>query len=250
MVTASQSWPNTFGTFHPFYPMRSFPLTNRPLRRLAAFLLIVLATGCITIEEHYTFKKNGSGTMEYVMDMSALAGLMDAFDQGSGKSKEKKNDGPTGTGFDERAEQLKHVQGIKRVKQKNEEDGFIQRVSFAFQDLDALNRALNVLMPDSTGTQQTFFRWEGNTLVRTNNNYAKQLGGEMGDGADSTELSGMLESMKYKYSFKFAKQVADVQLAEGVTKESPSPKKLELATDWSVIMKDPNALDLRITLDN
>ncbi len=236
--------------------MRSFTLSNRPLVRLAALALVVLATGCITIEEHYTFKKNGSGTMEYVVDMSSMAGLKDAFDKSGDLEKERKKDKKKdkdndlmATGFDGKAEQLKSLDGIKRVKQKSEKDGFIQRISFAFADLEALNRALNVLMPDSAGTQQTFFRWEGRTLVRTNNQYAKELGGDMAGDSDSTDLSGILASMKYKYSFKFAEQVAEVKLADGVAKESPSAKKLELATDWSVIMKDPAALDLRITLD-
>ncbi|MFZ1658757.1 MAG: hypothetical protein WAT61_08065, partial [Flavobacteriales bacterium] len=58
-----------------------------------------------------------------------------------------------------------------------------------------------------------------------------------------------LQSMKYKYSFKFANTVGDAQVVEGMTQERPSKKKLELATDWSVISKDPKALDLRITLD-
>ena len=232
--------------------MRSLLRSLRPSRSWSFIAVILFATGCITIEEHYTFKKNGSGTMEYVVDMSDMAGLKDVFDKTGDRGKERKkakSDDLMATGFDGKAELLKALDGIKRVKQKNEKDGFVQRISFAFADLDALNRALNVLMPDSTGTPQTFFRWDGNTLVRTNNQYAKELGGDMAGDSDSTDLSGLLQSMKYKYSFKFAEKVADVKLAEGVSKESPSAKKLDLATDWSVIMKDPAALDLRITLD-
>jgi hypothetical protein len=55
--------------------------------------------------------------------------------------------------------------------------------------------------------------------------------------------------MHYKYSFTFAEAIRDRQVAEGVSQESPEPRKLNLDTDWSVIMKDPTALDLRITLD-
>ena len=119
--------------------------------------MILFATGCITIEEHYTFKKNGSGTMEYVVDMSSTKGMMDALDTGGEKTKKKKkekqqkNDSPMVTGSDERVKQLKQLEGIKRVKLKEEEDGYVQRISFAFKDLDALNRALNVLMADSSG---------------------------------------------------------------------------------------------------
>ena len=203
--------------------------------------MILFASGCLTIEENYTFKKNGSGTMEYVVDMSEMADMM------KGIPGIKDKGGPMAAVPDGKVDQLKALVGVKKVKLKNEDQGFVQRISFAFADIDALNRALNVLMPDSTGAQQTFFHWEGNTLVRTNNRYAEALGKDMTEDG-TTDLSEVLKAMRYKYSFKFAKEVQDVQLAEGVTKESPNAKKLALATDWSVIMKDPKALDLRITM--
>lgn len=209
--------------------------------------LVLVATGCLTIEENYTFKKNGSGTMEYVVDMSAMAEMMKSMD--TGDKKEKDMGSPAAMGMEEQSKELKKLAGIKRVKLKQEDDGYLQRISFSFKDLDALNRALNVLMPDSTGVQQTFFSWEGSTLVRVNNRHAKELGGDMTSDADSTDLSSMLESMKYRYSFKFRDKVADAAVADGVMREDPKPKEVKLSTDWSVIMKDPKALDLRITLD-
>src|SRR5690606_15548780 len=153
--------------------------------------------------------------------------------------KKEKNKGPGGmsSGMGDRAEALKAIQGIKRIKHKDEKDGYLQRISFQFADIDALNRALNVLMPDSTGTQQRFFHWEGNTLVRANNHYAKELGGDMAGDADSTDLSGILESMKYKYSFKFVQKLEEVQRADGMAEDSRADKQIELSTDWSVIMK-------------
>ncbi|MBS1546341.1 MAG: hypothetical protein JST38_18895 [Bacteroidetes bacterium] len=219
------------------------------IRALAAASLVLLISGCLTIEENYTFKKDGSGTMEYVVDMSDMKDMADMFgDKGGKKSGKKESDDTPITGADAKISALKNLEGIKKVKLKNEQDGFVQRISFAFKDVDALNKALNVLMPDSTGAQQAFFRWEGNTLVRTNNVYAEGLGKEMGGGTDTTGTAEVLKSMHYKYSFKFAKDVQDTKLADGVAKESPNARKLELATDWSVIMKDPKALDLRITL--
>ena len=228
--------------------MRSLIHSLRPSRSWALLAVVLLTTGCLTIEENYTFKKNGSGTMEYVVDLSAMAEMMKSLDKGDKKGDDKES--PAAMGLEEQSKALKKLEGIKKVKLKQEEDGYIQRVSFAFTDLDALNRALNVLMPDSTGVQQTFFHWEGNTLVRVNNRHANEMGGEMTGGeGDSTDLSGMLESMKYKYSFKFPDAIRDVALADGVLREDPKPKEVQLSTDWSVIMKDPTALDLRITLD-
>ncbi len=231
--------------------MRTFTPSKYPLLRMAALALIVLATGCLTIEENYTFRKDGSGTMEYVVDMSDVKGMADMFsDKGDKKSgKKPKEDGPI-TGSDAKVGSLKKLEGIKKVKIKNEQDGFVQRISFAFKDVDALNRALNVLMPDSTGAQHAFFRWEGSTLVRTNNRYAEGLGKEMGGGTgtDTTGTAEVLKAMHYKYNFKFAKGITGTQLADGVTSQTAGSNKLSLDTDWSVIMKDPAALDLRITL--
>lgn len=230
--------------------MRTFLCGLHRPRWAVLLALVMLATGCITIEEHYTFHRNGGGTMEYVMDMSALGAMMDALDENGGKAK-KKGKGeqePMATGMEEHAKALRQLQGIKRVKLKNEKDGYVQRISFSFADLAALNRALNVLMPDSTSPPHEFFRWEGSTLVRTSNRYASALGKDMSGGADSSNLAGMLQSMRYKFSFNFPRKVEEAAVAQGFTKASPGPKKLELATDWSVIMKDTAALDLRITL--
>lgn len=225
--------------------MKSLGPSLYGLRRFGFLSVVLLATGCLTIEENYNFKKNGSGTMEYVVDLSALADMLKSMDMGD---KDKKQD-PTAMGLATQAELLKDVQGVERVKLKEEKSGYVQRVSFAFRDLASLNRALNVLMPDSTGVQQEFFSWEGNTLVRRNNRYAKELSGEMGGEGDSLNMEGVLQSMKYKYSFKFANKVGDAKVAEGMGQERPSGRKLDLATDWSVISKNPQALDLRITLD-
>lgn len=214
--------------------------------------MVLLLSGCLTIEENYTFKKDGSGTMEYVIDMSALQDMMKSLDQ-MDKSKSKAQDpdesSPTAMGMEARATQLKAIEGIKKVKLKKEQDGYIQRMSFAFNDLASLNKALNVLMPDSTGVQQTFFHWEGNTLVRTNNRHAEEMAGDAGTDQDTTDLSDVLQSMKYKYSFQFKQNIDSTELATGMAKESPNARTILLNTDWSVIMKDPNALDLRITLD-
>lgn len=222
----------------------------RPLRRLAVLGLIVLFTGCLTIEENYTFKKDGSGTLEYVIDMSAMGEFLKSMEK-MGDSKDKGKEGLDGMEMTTKVDELKAIAGVKKVKLKKEQDGYVQRISFAFADLKALNSALNALMPDSTGAQKEFFRWEGNTLVRTNNSHALDLGSGMGgeEGGGNDSLGAILQSMQYKYSFAFANDVAGTEQVEGMVKESPDSKKVNLSTDWSVIMKDPKALDLRITLN-
>ena len=221
-------------------------------KRILLPLLAVLAfTGCITIEENYAFKKDGSGTMEYVVDMSEIGDMMKAFEE-MDKSGDVKDAADMGT-MDMKAKvaELNKVPGINKVK-VNDKQKYVQRLKFAFADVNALNAALNQLMPDSTGTQHTFFTWEGNTLVRTNNQHARELGSGMGtekDPSDTTDMTEMLATMKYKYSFVFADAIGNTGVAEGMVKESPDARTVKLNTDWSVIAKDPKALDLRIELN-
>jgi hypothetical protein len=218
----------------------------RKFRWMWLLPLVIAFTGCLTIEENYTFKKDGSGTMEYVVDASELFRLMKDM-PGKEKTDNKKDD----MGLKEKLAELRAIAGISKVKMKEEEEGAIQRVRFAFADVDALNRALGVLLTDSNRTdeQRARFSWEGGTLVRTNTSFAKDLGESLaGDPSDTTGAQQILQSMHYKYSFKFAKEINDTQHAEGVTQENVGGKEVRLTTDFGVITKDPQALDLRISL--
>lgn len=232
--------------------MRSFFRSHLLLLGLA---LAVVLSGCLTIEEHYTFKKNGSGTMEYVVDMSELGELISAFDAidstGEGATPGQLNT----LDMDEEVKALKAINGIKKVKLVKKER-WVQRLQFGFKDIEALNAALNVLMPDSSGVPHEFFRWEGNTLVRTNNRHAYELGAGMsemdaGEQEEGEELDPdpILETMKYRYSFKFANDIAEATTVEGVERENVSGREVKFDTDWRVIANNRQALDLSIRLD-
>lgn len=237
---------------------------------LAALAGLLLFTGCITIEENYTFKKDGSGTMQYVVDMSELGEMMKSFG-GDGAMGDMGN-----MDMSSEIAALKNIPGISKVKLDSKKK-WVQRINFAFKDVNALNRALNTLMADEAKPDFQFFRWEGNTLVRSNNGHARELGKSLGGGGtaeviedeeeEETEtvvdeaiegeededggldMNMMLEAMKYKFSFKFANAVSGSTAADGVNKATPSSKELRFDTDFGYISKEDKALDLRITLD-
>lgn len=223
------------------------------ISHLFVALGFLLFTGCLTIEEHYTFKKNGSGSMEYVVDLSEMGTLMESFGE------KEEGDMTKGLGvmeMGEQVERLKSIPGIRKVKLDTKKK-WIQRVSFSFKDIASLNMALNELMPDSTGVKHDFFRWEGDKLVRTNNRHAHELGSTMAKGEDEEaadaeegglDMNAMLESMKYKMSFKFAKPIGKNTVAQGMEKELVGSKEVRFTTDFSVIGRDSNALDLTIDL--
>lgn len=231
------------------YLSRNTENMPRNTRLLALLALLVAFTGCITIEENYTFKKDGSGTMEYVVDMSEIGDMLKAM-EGLDKSGNK-DAGDMGTmDLKDEVAALKQIPGIKKVK-VNDKEKFVQKLKFRFANIDALNAALNVLMNDSATTDHAFFAWEGNTLVRTNNDHARRIGADMGkdDGSgDSTDMTQFLESMKYKMSYSFASPIAHTGAAVGMVKESPNSKTVKLDTDFNAIANDNAALDLRIEL--
>ncbi len=233
------------------------------LRTLILPVLLVLFTGCLTIEENYTFKKNGSGSMEYVVDMSEIGELMKTLGEMSEvEGGEEMPDDIGSLDMEDELKALKAIPGIKKVK-LDAKKKWVQRLKFNFADIDALNRALNVLMADSSGMQHTFFTWDGSTLVRTNNRHAYELGagmaaggsgGEDQEGNDPTmtetaDMEAFLGSMKYKYSFKFAEEIGGTETAEGINKETVGTKEIKFDTDWAVISTNEKALDLRIKLD-
>lgn len=215
---------------------------------------LLLFTGCLTIEEHYTFKNDGSGSMEYVVDLSEMGSLMEGFSEmGDGG----KDQGMGAMEMGPQVDALKALPGISKVK-LNSKKKWVQRISFSFKDVTALNAALNELMRDSSGTKHEFFRWEGNTLVRTNNRHAYELGSGMakgegatepGEGDEGLDMTAMLETMKYKYSFKFKRPISSSSVADGVAKVQVGSKELQLDTDFAVIGRNPQAMDFRIDID-
>jgi hypothetical protein len=223
------------------------------LRPLLLLLLVVFSS-CLTIEEHYTFRGDGSGTMTYVVDMSGMGEMMDDLER---MTKEAAGPEEPVMDLDEEAAALRLLPGISRVKVVSSKE-WVRSVRFRFRDIDALNAALNVLMPDSSGVAHTFFSWEGNTLVRRNNRFASELGASMGgadgdegapDGEDAMDLGLLLGSMKYTYHFKFSDAIAGTTSEEGVVQERKGRREVLWNTDWSVIAKNDKALDLRIDLD-
>ena len=73
-------------------------------------------------------------------------------------------------------------------------------------------------------------------------------GEEKSEEDKGMDMSAMLETMKYKYSFKFAQPLGTVVSAAEVTAERPSTKEFRMETDFGVIGKDRKALDLRLPL--
>lgn len=166
--------------------------------------LLLIANSCITVEETYTFKKNGSGSMTYKIDMGKMmeqmAGLMDMSQMDGGN--------PLGNSanFDQFVPKLKALKGISGVKATQDNKKYIYAVSFKFKNIDALNDAMNVLTLDKQrGDSEyfTFFKKNGKQIeykTTQTTGVMQDINGMFGEGEDSEmadQLGSAMEGIKH-----------------------------------------------------
>lgn len=220
------------------------------------FVLITAAaclfTSCITVEENYTFKKNGSGSMQYVMDMHELIEQMGSLmDMAGGEGGENPLEGAA-KGFKEQSEKLKGLAGISKVKFEEDKKG-IYKISFNFKNIKALNDGLNKIMGGEDPTKyHTFFTLDGKVLKRVHSEQANlgDITEMLGEDGESEYAQTMYESMKYKLNFKFASDVeavyTGIESEEGVITDG---KSLKMNTTFAEVMtKGASALSLTAVL--
>lgn len=207
------------------------------------FVLITAAaclfSGCIVVEENYTFKKNGSGSMVYVMDMHEMMEQMGSImDMAGGENGENPFAGAA-KGFKEQADKIKTLSGISKVKFEEDKKG-IYKISFNFKNIKALNDALNkIIGSDDPSAYHTFFTQEGKVIKRIHSEQANlgDVTAMLGEDGDSEYAQTMYESMKYKLNFKFASDVeavyTGIESDENVITEG---KTLKMSTTFSEIM--------------
>lgn len=211
-----------------------------------------LLSGCVVIEENYTFKKNGSGSMVYVMDMHELMEQMGSImDMAGGENGENPFAGAA-KGFKEQSEKVKSVAGVSKVKFEEDKKG-IYKISFNFKNIKALNDALNkIIGSDDPSAYHTFFTQEGKTIKRIHSPQANlgDVTAMLGEDGESEYAQTMYESMKYKLNFKFASDVEAVYTGiEGEDNVSSEGKTLKMSTTFAEIMsKGTSALSVTTVL--
>lgn len=220
------------------------------------FVLIAAAaclfSGCIVVEENYTFKKNGGGSMQYVIDMHELMEQMGALmDMSGGEAGEDPFAGAA-KGFKEQSEKLKSLIGVSNVKFEEDKKG-VYKIGFSFKNVKALNDALNKLMgSDDPTAYHIFFVNDGKTIKRIHSGQANlgDLSSILGDEGDAESTKMMYQSMKYKLNFKFASDVqavyTGIEAEDGVVSDG---KSLNLSTTFSEVMeKGPATLSMTAVL--
>lgn len=185
------------------------------MKKILGVLVIALSvvlTGCITIDESYTFNADGSGSMKYTIDMSALIEMMESMDEG-GDHEGELEAGPDALGsagdmFAEKLDELKSISGITNVQSSGTSEEYIYTLSFDFTDVDALNTALNhVLGRDEDGKEFKFFTAKGKKVARASilGDLAKEF--SEGEDLDREMMSMLWDNVNYRVSYQFANEI-------------------------------------------
>lgn len=170
-------------------------------------LCISFLTSCITIEEDYDFKEDGSGKMSLKMDITQLLALMEIMNEGV-DMEENENEENTNfraemqTLFSEQLKQLESISGVKDSKLWMNSDSSVFSLSYSFDNIKTLNKAYNTLMNGAENNEASQFSASKKNFKRNGDKAAIPGQGEISE--DEKDMLTMLLSDSFKYNISYA----------------------------------------------
>lgn len=184
------------------------------MKSLKWLLLVLMGTtmltSCFDILEEVTYHKDGSGEFKYVFDMSGLKPMMDmvaAMDSTGEMSMDTLS--ALSREFSSKVQGLAGISDIEEIKN---EETFHYGVSFKFDNLDALNAAVNQLTegPGISTGEADIFDGSKKKFIRLDAGKISSIFDEMmGEaGGENAEMAMMfLKDVSYTTVYHFDKKV-------------------------------------------
>ncbi len=215
-------------------------------------LIAVSLTSCITIEERYTIKKNGSGHMEYIIDMSEMASLLEMLPKDEDDEEAGDNplsglsEGLGGADMGDIAAKLEGMEGISKVTQITGDNELYMGIGFDFKSVEALNNAVSSFNEGGGMTPITF---DGKKFVRE-----QELAGELnmeellGDSeeVDAAQMNMFFTQMKYKVSVTFKKPINAIYTSGDAKFTDKKHKSMEVETSFKELFEGENPLNFSV----
>jgi hypothetical protein len=197
-------------------------LKNLPLLLLAVAGLSL--SGCLHIVEEVTFRNNGSGSYQMVLDMSEVKGMLDMF-QGMGQESEGDSTavaedqpalgadnpmGQLGNEISSVAQSLKGVAGLTNVVEINDTAAFKFGYAFDFSSVDALNKALRIISKEKYDAKtEEVFKFKGKSFERlASADLGQEIKKALSETTEDSEVDGeSLDMMKMFFADMSYQQV-------------------------------------------
>ena len=176
---------------------------------LFTFVSLFMFTGCIDFLEEITYHKDGSGTYQFTVDMSAMKSMLDGL--GSNEEQEKDPMKDIDSKFKELEDKFEKIKGISQFKNINDTSAFVFGFSFDFKDALALNNAL-LAQDDQLASSTNLFSGSKRTLTRFNKGsmaeiMKNELAGEETDEEQMAMVKSMFGDMKLRTIYHFDRRV-------------------------------------------
>lgn len=211
---------------------------------LSLSLLLLAFPSCLTVEETYEFKRNGSGFMQYVVDLSEMKTILEMAEEEEGIPMQDE------VSFEDVARRLETTDGISSVNIIKDEEAYRFGINFKFKSIGALNNALNQIIIDPEqggGSRHTFFEMKDDVITRTHMmNQAIDTRELLGEDDSSEMAMEMLESMKYELNFEFKRSVKVVYSSAEAVLGGKKNREVAIVANFKQLTEDPEALNASI----
>lgn len=189
----------------------------KKLQLITGFLLTAMVfTSCFDLIEEIHYKKDGSGTYKFTMDMSGLKGLMELA-MSADTTGEFKMDTLSAVSK-ELSAKVRDLDGITNIREIADAENLVFGVEFDFRDVKALNLAMKEGFSDdelSSTNEKSFFQSSKKSFQRID---ARGFGGMLDQmlssglgGDDEMEMAQMfLKDVSYTMIYHFDRKVKKV----------------------------------------
>lgn len=181
-------------------------------------LMLISLSSCLEITEQVRMHENGSGQFTFTVDMSEAKPVLDMVKGFSDSANPDEVSSDLKTGMEDAQKRLESVKGIHQPTLVRSKDGLLSGITFEYDNVEALNKAINVVQNSNSKTQEQYFSWNGKQLHRLNTlkmeNELKSKTGNDFQGLDLTvngkSLKELMSSMVYRTEYIFDKPVKGV----------------------------------------
>ncbi len=207
-------------------------------------LLMLFQSGCLTITEKYKVNRDGSGSMEYTIDMSGMQSFMQAFSDSTMQGSHMME---IDQSFRQILPYLAATQGISNAMLTGDPGNFVYGIKYDFDDQQALNIAMAVILNEEDEHRSQFVELGKKRFIRYPLTTKEITDGKLFGGKDSSENSlalQIMDEMNYKISVMLPKRVKKVSSGAGITQEND--RKVIINATFSQIVNNNEILRTEI----
>ena len=204
---------------------------KRLIQSIIFFTILILTTGCFDVTEEIKMNADGSGELRLNINLSQSKGNLASYmDAGEINGIEIPSKSKIKSEIKKLKKALSKIKGISKVKAKNDFDEFVFEVTADFDNIKALNKAINTSVKIFNKTpfplpKFKHFSFEENKFSRLFNYTDERFTQEEFDGMISV-VRYLMESAKVVSIYRFEDSVKNVSNSKA--KISPSNKSVML----------------------